>query len=398
MKQQKGFIFKASRAWYVKYREDVIEDGHVVRKLRTHRLAHVDDNCKTESDARMLANDFLEPFNRGKVDASSARTLAEFADAVWLPQCTENLAPATVHGYKKQWLRYLKPRIGDIRIRDFRTITATRLLHDLAKAGIGHRTVRYAKALGSAIFSLALSQSINTLEGVNPFRNAKLPKRSAPKREMPAATAQQISDMLNVVPSIQAKAAIGLTYFGGLSPSEARGASWQNYDGKTLKITRSYWHTHEGPTKTETREQPIPIIEPLREILSELRIADGNPTSGPILRGARRTKRDESGEVKPVEPKPLNLDNLARRVIRPALAEAGVKWTGWYSHRRGAGTLVTAIAKDEGMAAKGLLRHANLHTTTQYYVKGVPAETQHAMNLVEKLFQRSSKEGEERNA
>jgi len=101
--------------------------------------------------------------------------------------------------------------------------------------------------------------------------------------------------------------------------------------------------------------------------------------------------------VKPIEPKPLSLDNLARRIIRPALEQAGVKWTGWYSHRRGAGTLVRAVAKHEGMAATGLLRRANLDTTTQYYVKGVPAESQHAMSLVEKLFQRSSKKDEVRN-
>jgi integrase len=187
--------------------------------------------------------------------------------------------------------------------------------------------------------------------------------------------------MLRAVPDIKARAAIGLTYFGGLSPSEARGAEWENYEGYRLKITRSVWRTHAGPTKTEAREQPIPVIEPLRDILGELREADGNPSVGPILRGERG--------------KPLNLDNLARRVIRPALAKAGIKWNGWYAHRRGAGTLVTAVAKDEGMAAKGLLRHSNLSTTTAHYVKDVPRETQQAMLAIEKLFQNRSKDFED---
>jgi integrase len=378
MKQQKGFIFKASGAWYLKYREDVIESGHVNRKLRTRQLARVDDACRTECDARNLADEFLEPFNKGRVDVRSTMTLTEFAEQVWLPQCRENLAPATVNGYEKQWKKYLKPRIGSVAIRDFKTVTATRFLHDLVRAGIGHRTVRYAKALGSAVFSLSLSQSINTLEGKNPFKDAKLPKRISPKREMPATSPHQIADMLNAVPDIKAKAAIGLTYFGGLSPSEARGAEWENYDGYRLKITRSVWRTHAGPTKTEAREQPIPIIETLRDILNELSQSEGNPSTGPILRGERG--------------KPLNLDNLARRVIRPALAKAGIKWNGWYANRRGAGTLVTAVAKDKGMAAKGPLRHSNLSTTTAHYVKDVPQETQQAMLAIEKLFHRSSKD------
>jgi hypothetical protein len=186
MKQQKGFIFKASGAWYLKYRDNVIEDGQAVRKLRTHRLGAVDDVGRTEADARKLADEFLEPFNRGILDARSTMTLSEFAEHVWPPQCREDLAPATVNGYTKQWKKYLKPHIGSIAVRDFKTVTATRFLHDLARSGIGHRTVRYAKALGSAIFGLCLSQSINTLEGRNPFKDAKLPKRTTPKRDMPA--------------------------------------------------------------------------------------------------------------------------------------------------------------------------------------------------------------------
>jgi integrase len=114
-------------------------------------------------------------------------------------------------------------------------------------------------------------------------------------------------------------------------------------------------------------------------MLAQLRAADGNPTVGPILRGNR------------IGAKPLNLDNLARRVIRPALSKAGIKWNGWYANRRGAGIIATALAKDNGLAAKGLLRHSNLSTTTQYYVKGVPAETQLAMEKVEQLFQDCSK-------
>ena len=70
-------------------------------------------------------------------------------------------------------------------------------------------------------------------------------------------------------------------------PSEARVTLWENYDGVSLKITQSVWRTHTGATKTEAREAPVPVITPLRAILTELRAVDGNPLTGPILRGKK---------------------------------------------------------------------------------------------------------------
>ena len=89
-------------------------------------------------------------------------------------------------------------------------------------------------------------------------------------------------------------------FFAGLRPGEARGARWEDYDGKRLFVTQSVWHTYTTTPKTEEAASPVPVIESLKIILDEVRRADGNPSSGPILRGP-------SG-------KPTNLDNLSKRV------------------------------------------------------------------------------------
>ena len=103
------------------------------------------------------------------------------------------------------------------------------------------------------------------------------------------------------------------------------------------------------------------MIETLAEILGDLRRRDGNPSTGPILRGP-------SG-------KPMILDNLSKRVVIPALQRCSVcgeqeskheaadhkfeldtsipKWAGWYSLRRGVATTLAGLTKD-GMASKGL--------------------------------------------
>jgi integrase len=127
--------------------------------------------------------------------------------------------------------------------------------------------------------------------------------------------------------------------------------------------------------------EPVPVIEPLRELLAELRAAEGNPGSGPILRG--------------VKGKPLSLDMLAHVVIRPALRAnyrngpakdwKPLEWRGYYSLRRGIATQLNAITRDP-MAAKGLLRHSSVNTTLTHYIKSVPEVTANGMAQVEQLF------------
>jgi hypothetical protein len=136
----------------------------------------------------------------------------------------------------------------------------------------------------------------------------------------------------------------------------------------------------------------VPVIEPLAAVLAALREVDGNPKVGPILRG-------QSG-------KPLDLHNLANRVVIPSLQRCVVCsklkaghdeaphdfeqdtslpcWHGWYSLRRGVATAITALSRDS-YAAKGLLRHSSVSTTERHYIKDIPKTTLDAMKRLETL-------------
>jgi len=95
-----------------------------------------------------------------------------------------------------------------------------------------------------------------------------------------------------------------------------------------------------------------------------------------------------------VKGKPLNLDMLAKCVIRPALRNLEnyrdlkakpIEWQRFYSLRRGIATQPTAITRDP-MAAKGLLPHSSVNTTLAHYIKDVPEVTTNGMAQVEQLF------------
>ena len=104
--------------------------------------------------------------------------------------------------------------------------------------------------------------------------------------------------------------------------------------------------------------------------------------------------------------KPLNLDNLARRVITPAIekclrcrkAEADHKpeghpfeldatlaWHGWHAFSRGLATNLHALGVDD-KSIQAILRHSNVGLTMNVYVKSVTESQVSAMDaLGEKL-------------
>jgi hypothetical protein len=73
-----------------------------------------------------------------------------------------------------------------------------------------------------------------------------------------------------------------------------------------LRIQRSVWRTEVGSTKTEESEAPIPVIQSLRHVLETYRKKIKPKDDDYILAGERKGT-------------PLNLNNLARRVIIPAI-------------------------------------------------------------------------------
>jgi integrase len=369
---QNGFIFKKSGAWFLRYRDDVIEDGQVRRKQKCKRLAAVCDQYRTEKDLQGLRDDVLGPINSGKVKPESTLSVAEFAEGHWLPWARENCKPATFAGYQTLWKLYLAPYLQKISLRDFRTMDAANLFAEIHRQkGIGRTTLSHCKSRLSGIFTLARNQG--ALDSPNPISGAMLPKKAAAPAKTHAATPDEvlaILDLLEKAGEGKARAAVGLMFFAGLRPGEARGARWEDFDGKRIFVRQSIWHTHATTPKTEDAASPVPVIESLRMILEDVRAADGNPVSGPILRGP-------SG-------KPMNLDNLSKRVVAPLLKAIGMEWHGWYSLRRGVATTLAGLTRD-GMASKGLLRHTNLSTTTRHYIHDVPENTLSAMELLEKL-------------
>jgi len=91
---------------------------------------------------------------------------------------------------------------------------------------------------------------------------------------------------------------------------------------------------------------------------------------------------------------PLNLHNMVRRVIQPALVafnaemKRDVVWKGWHSFRRGLASLLYELGV-KPKVIQAILRHSDIGTTLQFYVETPEAESRDALQQLEDGFTRS---------
>lgn len=390
---QRGYVFRKGNAWYGRWRQETIvkdADGnsHVERRQHCEKLCEYSDRYRTEGDAQTLLDDKLKPINERQQKPDSTLSVCDYSESHFLPYADRELRPATAHGYRALWRIYLRPRLQEITMRDFRCCDATRLLADLHRThGLGRATLKHVKGLLGVIFTHA--KRAGALDGENPVIDAGIPRAATASKPTHAYSVQEIANMLNALKGT-AKTCIAIMFFAGLRPSEARALQWRDYDAKTktLRISRSMWRGFTGETKTESSVAPVPVPQVLADIL------DAVPrTSEYVLASALG--------------KPVDLHNLASRVIRPALAKCAIcredkhgangheyrpfgSWRGFYALRRGCATVAASV--DTPLAAKSLLRHSSVQTTSQFYIKSVAEDAIRASEKMNALFERHDSE------
>jgi integrase len=115
---------------------------------------------------------------------------------------------------------------------------------------------------------------------------------------------------------------------------------------------------------------PIPAVAQLKTLLERHRGACGKPSGGFVFANANG--------------KPMNLDALAGDVIQPTLETSGLDWHGWHAFRRGLATNLHRLGVSDKVMQQ-ILRHANVTTTMNIYVKTVSGDAAAAMKTLETM-------------
>jgi integrase len=396
MREQKGYVFHRYNSWFVRYWDDVLQPDGAVKRVQVCKKLDVEysGEYRTAKSVRPFVAQMLAPLNSGLLNPQSTMLVSDFVEKIYLPEYVyKKLRPATHKQYRDVWNYYLKPRMGKLTLRGFRTVHGEQMLAQIAaQAKLGRSSLRHIKAFLSGAFKQA--KRLGILDGINPVMDVSIPRVPEAEEDTYAYSLSEIKTMLAVLAE-PARTVVLTAALTGLRKSELRGLTWENFDGKDLSVTRSVWNSTVSEPKTRRSRSPIPVVKPLADALETHRLRAGILAQPglPIFQAG-------NGQ-------PLNLDNLARRVIMPALSRCAVcrepeaehkteghlfkrdaslpEWHAWHAFRRGLATNLHALAVDD-KTIQAILRHSNVGLTMNVYVKSVSESQVSAMDaLSEKL-------------
>lgn len=372
---QKMVIAKKGQRWYLRYRTpELAENGK--RKEVWEPIAPVDSRYKSKRDVEPLARDIFSRVSVTVAQPNASQRLADFIEFKYFPGITERKRPSTVFGYKHIFNKHIKSRLGDIRLFDFDAATGQKLLRTIAEeSGLSHTSLKHVKHFMAGVITFAIQEGDLKLPA-NPIQLIETPKGEEASKDTYAYDLDEIAKMMEILPE-PANTVVAAAAFTGLRRSELRGLRWEDLDvdGGQLHVRRTVWNTSiEDKTKTKSSRAPVPLVPMLQQALEAHRDV---PAGGFIFAGERMGR-------------PLNLANLARRVIAPTLRENGIKWVGWHGFRRGLATNLYGIRTPENII-QDILRHADIKVTRTFYIKPSTATSQPAMQKLVKAFEKIRK-------
>jgi integrase len=394
-------------------------DGTIRRKLLSKKLASGIRESKAIPKAiAKLADETLNLVNSGKLNVSETMSVSDFIEKHYLKGVRESTRKSTQKAYGDIWrihiqnrldaLEFLRPNRQPITLRDFRTLHGQMLIKDIAaKAKTKHgQPLRQTSLARIKVFlsgAFKEAKRLGFLDAANPMQDTKVP-RGADPRETYAYSFLEIKRMLAVLTE-PAKTVVLLAACTGLRKGEIRGLRWEDFNGTELSVRQAAWNSIMNEPKTKKSTAPVAVAQVLGDALEAHRQTMGKLAVGPIF---------QSGNGK----KSLNLDNLARRVIIPAIEKCvscgkpkvahefgkskrkrgrrksksplethpfelnkSLSWHGWHGFRRGLATNMHGL----GVADREIqdtLRHANIKTTQQSYIKPIRASQKNAMVLI----------------
>jgi integrase len=383
-------------------------ESKLVRTQLAKKLGKVQDedkklkNNKTletcPPDIRDEAEKYLRQANTSTLAPEKNITLGEFVDSVFFPHLeSEGMKPSTISGYRGRWGSQLRARISDKRLREFGATEAYNLFREIARDNptMTRSTLHHFKSFLSGLYRIAIVlKYVDGFVGVeggktkvhgNPIREASIPGSAPVGEDTYAYSADELAGMVGLLPD-PAKTAVVIAGCTGLRACEVFALRWEDWKGDYLQIERAVWNGKVGALKTRASRAPVEVIEPLRKQLAEWRWKNNDAKTGFMFPTSNKTPLDQTNVVDRQILPALNIcarcqkteddhreekHKYERDALRP-------EWHGWHAFRRGLATTLHALGEND-QTIQNILRHANVKTTQQCYIKSVPANSKKAM-------------------
>jgi integrase len=243
---------------------------------------------------------------------------------------------------------------------------------ELAAEGLAPSTVRNIINALRALYAWALPRG---LAKDNPTRGLRLPTGEQQRDRIVAP-----DEAARLVAALQRRdrAALGLGLYAGLRLGELLALDWRHVDlkARTLRVEQAWDHgSHQFiAPKSKAGKRTIPIVDPLRILLSDHRALSGRKTGGLLFPGHRDPSR------------PISHNALRDRIVK-ACEKAELSPIGLHEARHTFASLMIAA----GVNAKILstyMGHANIAITFDRYAHLMPGNEDEARGLADAYLAR----------
>ena len=259
---QKGHLYEDHDAWYVQYRQRISQADGSSQLKRVSKYLGRSNDFSNIFEVEQCRESFIQTVNRDRLSANSRITLTAFVEGAYLPWTKEERRASTSKGHEKIWINYLRNRVGELRLREFRTVDASRMLRAIAKErDLTKTTLQHIKSVLSTIFTFAKNDG--AFDGANPVDGVLIPWDAREPGETHAYDLSQVLQMLDRLPLLVIKSLVATAAFAGLRLGELRGLEWTDYTGTELAINRSIWRSVVNPPKTRASRNSVPVIPAL---------------------------------------------------------------------------------------------------------------------------------------
>jgi hypothetical protein len=134
---QRPNLIRRGDWWTIRIREDHFRNGKLYRIFRRIRVAPIKTN---RTEAQKLADEILEPLNKGVVSIGSGTNFLNYVNTTYIPLIMPLLASTTQSRYLGVLRNYLLPAFGNLSFRDMTTMSLQRYFSKMATSPLAHES------------------------------------------------------------------------------------------------------------------------------------------------------------------------------------------------------------------------------------------------------------------
>jgi hypothetical protein len=199
LRYQNGCLYEHHGAWYVRYRQRISQEGGATK--RNHASKHLGRSVDFPNifDVERCRASFMQIVNRDRFSVHSRITLTAFVEGAYLRWTKEERRASTSKGHHEIWINHICDHVGELHLREFRTVDASRMLRAIAKENDLTKTAsQHIKSVLSTIFTYAKNEG--AFDGANPVDGVLIPMLARGPGQTHAYDLDEVLQILDLLP------------------------------------------------------------------------------------------------------------------------------------------------------------------------------------------------------